>query len=158
MKAKSYLKLIFLTLVGCGSFAVAQDNSISNSAFNGNLDEVKAFVKNGADVNLIDENENRPIINAAQMQHFEVVKFLLSKGANVDAKNSYGETALTATCEEPVFEENGTAYYKIAKLLIQSGANVNTKDGDGVPLLKYCIENEADNRIIKLLKEKGARY
>jgi len=159
MKDKYYLKLIFLMLVGsmlvgCGSSLVSQD--ISNSAFNGKLDEVSAFVKAGADVNFIDENENRPIINAAANQHFEVVKFLLSKGAKVDATNSYGETALTQTCEEPTFEENGAAYYKIAKLLIESGANVNTKDGDGVPLLKHCIDNKADNRVIKLLKEKGA--
>jgi len=86
----------------------------------------------------------------------------LSKGAGVDATDSYGTTALMKTCEGPVFEENAVQFLKIAKLLIEHGANVNAKNGDGVSVLKYCIDYDNDDEdhlnknLIKLLKAKGA--
>lgn len=156
MKQNIFTNFTFIAIIllGYSSNLVAGD--ISSSAFNGKLKEVATYIKNGADVNAKDENGSRPIISAVNSQSYEIVKLLLSNGAKVDAKDSYGQTALFAACEAPVFEENGKTFFKIAKLLVKHGANVNTIDGDGISLIKYCIESEADKRVIKLLKSKKA--
>ncbi len=49
----------------------------------------------GADVNKGDADGNYPIINAVRNNNSELVKLFLEKGANLDLKNSKGETPLS---------------------------------------------------------------
>jgi ankyrin len=48
----------------------------------GQTDVVKLLVKQGASVNMQSQNGFTPLYMAAQENHDDVVKFLLSKGAN----------------------------------------------------------------------------
>jgi len=80
----------------------------------------------------------------------EVVKSLIQARADVNAKDSYGHTALSSA----------DSLEKMT-ILIQSGANVNTKDNDGVSPLIYVLNNLRDKEgnvieVIKLLIQAGA--
>lgn len=57
----------------------------------GQDDVVKLLVKHGASVNIQSQNGFTPLYMAAQENHDNVVKFLLSKGAN--------QTLATEVCE-----------------------------------------------------------
>jgi ankyrin repeat protein len=59
----------------------------------GDIEVVKKFIEYGVDVN---ENSNgmSPLMVAARYNKVEIIKILLSKGANLDAKDEKGFTAL----------------------------------------------------------------
>lgn len=55
----------------------------------------------------------------------------LSAGADVNARNSYGETALMKACQE--------GYGKCAHLLLAAGADVSVQDKEGYTPLIYAV-------------------
>jgi len=80
------------------------------------------------------------------------IKLLVEKGANVNAKNGNGFTALMECCS------GSSSSYEIAKFLIEKGANVNAKDKYGnTPLMHAsAFPDDSNLEIVKLLVEKGA--
>lgn len=66
---------------------------------------------------------NDDLIKAAEDADIEKVKQLIEQGADVDAKNEYGWTALMAAA--------WWGNTEIVKLLIQAGADVNAENIDG---------------------------
>jgi ankyrin repeat protein len=77
----------------------------------------------------------------------DVIKLLLSKGSDVNAKNEEGDTALIGAS----FAGNTD----LVALLIKNGADVNAANKDGVsPLFGAACEGRPD--VVKLLLEKGA--
>ncbi|XP_056372521.1 ankyrin repeat and KH domain-containing protein 1 isoform X2 [Hyla sarda] len=99
-----------LTLACCGGFAEVTD----------------FLVKSGADVEL---GCSTPLMEAAQEGHLELVKYLLSAGANVHAATATGDTALTYACE------NG--HTDVAEALLQAGADLeHESEGGRTPLMK----------------------
>ena len=95
-----------------------------------------------------------PLICAVLNGNIDVVKMLLEKGANVNAKSTGGVTALMA-------ESLDQSKVDIAKLLIDKGAEVNAKTKVGVTPLKYsefsdAAQAEAAQKISSLgLQPKG---
>ena len=93
---------------------------------NNNIKGIKKALKEGADVNYVDESGNFALLLASNSDfNYEVAKFLIKKGANVNLANSNGETALMKSCEE---QYNSS---KVLKLLIKSGAHVNAVNKSG---------------------------
>jgi ankyrin repeat protein len=79
---------------------------------------------------------------AAYNDRLETVKFLISKGANVNAKADNGNTPLNAAVSG--YGAGGGA--EIAKLLISKGANVNAKDKNyGNTPLHHAAESFGSN-------------
>ena len=75
------------------------------------------------------------------------VKRLIEEGADVNAQNYYGETAL-------MFASN-FGYTEVAQLLIEEGADVNAGDDEGMTaLMKASIRGKT--KVAKLLIEEGA--
>jgi ankyrin repeat protein len=79
--------------------------------------------------------------------HFKALKALIKYGADVNAIDNDGETALMKTAYE------GDA--ETAKILIKSGANVNIKSKSGKTALSYALE-ENNKVTAEILKEAGA--
>lgn len=112
---------------------------------NAKADQPGDFVNRG-----FAEKDVMPLQLAARNGMLEIVKLLISKGANVNAVSSLGNSALM------------TGEVGIIKYLLAQGANPNLKNNDGdTPLifligyLKTYSEDEVDEGV-KALLEKGA--
>lgn len=86
------------------------------------------------------------LVKAAWTNNIVIVEKLLSRNVNVNAKNSYGTTALMAAAQ------TGNDY--ILKLLIKNGADVNIKNKHGRSAL--MLADYSSTETIKVLLENGA--
>eukprot|EP00271_Cylindrocystis_brebissonii_P003197 TRINITY_DN13955_c0_g1_i1.p1 TRINITY_DN13955_c0_g1~~TRINITY_DN13955_c0_g1_i1.p1 ORF type:complete len:1657 (-),score=354.72 TRINITY_DN13955_c0_g1_i1:709-5679(-) len=77
----------------------------------------------GADINGAPCTQSTPLIEAARIGHFKMLKVLLSRGADINAVDDMGWTALHHACQE--------GHRSIVKVLLFTGADVNIRDGNG---------------------------
>ena len=116
------------------------------------IDDVKIIVEEGVDVNYICTYQCTgwtPLMIAAANNHPEVVRYLISKGADVNIANRMGRTALHfATNYE---------FKDIVEMLLNAGANPNATSQDtftpNTPV-KAAIARE-NTEILKLLLKSG---
>jgi ankyrin repeat protein len=100
-----------------------------------NFELVKILIEAGADVHGDDGYCKRtPLHYACRNGNAEIAKFLIGKGAKVNAKDRDGGTPLHDACEPQ--------YIELAKFLIKKGADIKPKDRDGRTPLSY-IEDAA---------------
>jgi len=124
---------------------------IIKAAKAGDLAKVQALL--ASDITLIharDKDESTPLHCAAWKGHPEVVAFLLSAGANANAKNTndhWGTTPLHAAAHA-----NQAA---IVDLLIGQGAELNAEDLNGKTALHHTTFHKA-TAAAKVLKKYGA--
>tara|TARA_B110000977_G_scaffold36279_2_gene48564 strand:+ start:8240 stop:8725 length:486 start_codon:yes stop_codon:yes gene_type:complete len=81
------------------------------------------------------KNKNAPLHIAAQNGHLELTKMLLEKGAEVNAQNAGGQTAL----------HMATSYDldTVVKVLVDAGADGSLVNGDGFQA-KFGLSGEKD--------------
>ena len=96
----------------------------------GNRENLK--LKNGADVNAIDNDGITALMWASARGYTDVVRFLLENGANVNVKANDGLTALIWA------SDNGCV--EVVRLLLENGANVNAKKDDGQTVLMVVCD------------------
>ncbi|XP_022091038.1 ankyrin repeat and KH domain-containing protein mask-like isoform X2 [Acanthaster planci] len=103
-----------------------QETALTLACCGGFLDVAKFLIEVGADIEL---GCSTPLMEAAQEGHVELVKFLLSKNANVRAVTATGDTALTYACE------NG--HTDVADVLLAAWADLeHESEGGRTPLMK----------------------
>eukprot|EP01108_Squamamoeba_japonica_P000752 TRINITY_DN1271_c0_g1_i1.p2 TRINITY_DN1271_c0_g1~~TRINITY_DN1271_c0_g1_i1.p2 ORF type:complete len:123 (+),score=60.40 TRINITY_DN1271_c0_g1_i1:61-429(+) len=105
---------------------MAEDGSIGWAVRTGDLDGLKTAVEaNGADVNAKEPGVrgSTPLQQAADYGHVELIRYLAQKGADVNAKDNFGNTALL----NAVYEGHTGAVKELLKL----GANTSVKGPDG---------------------------
>jgi hypothetical protein len=85
--------LIFTILMFLAQDNFAKDNSegFLNSIRQGDIKKVEEYIDKGADVNLIKNERQTPLMYAIWSNNFEIVKLLVSKGADVNLKPEKGE-------------------------------------------------------------------
>jgi ankyrin repeat protein len=66
------------------------------------------------------EDDYTALINAAEEGDPGLVNMILDKGANVNAKNRFGQTALMSAAE--------AGHLEVVKVLLAKGANVNVNE------------------------------
>ncbi len=102
-----------------------------------------------ADTSIRDNSGLTPLMRAVEVGAIRGVQLLLEAGANIDAVDSTGRTALmrvaaydpikyTDAKGEPLFPE--TTFVELASLLLAAGANVRLKDTSGVNALMLAAE------------------
>lgn len=90
-----------------------------------------------------------PLHCACFADKYEVIEYLLSKGADVNLRNRPNETPLMSAC---TFKAN----IRAIDLLIKHGADVNARDNEGrTPLYATCIHGEYEKT--ELLLKNGAQ-
>jgi ankyrin repeat protein len=87
------------------------------------------------------------LMEAAWRGNLTLVKTLLSKGADVNTKNTYGRTPLWSAI-------NGRKA-DVVKLLLHGGADVNAADKNGSTPLLFA-EQQKYRHIVRLLRARGA--
>ncbi len=125
---------------------------------NGFTDVVALLKKAGAkdDQNKVNQKvKTTKLIQAVRDNDIERVSTLIANGADVNAKDFYGRTALMegTLIDVPVLEGTKEGYIDIVKFLLEHDADVNIKDGYGQTALHHAKQ---DSNIAKLLLECGA--
>ena len=93
-------------------------------------------------------NNNNKLIQSSKFGNKETVEKLLKEGADVNAKNSEGYTALILA------SSNG--HKEIVEMLLEKGADVNAKDNDMAIRLSIWASRNGHKEIVEMLLEKGA--
>lgn len=118
--------------------------------YNHSVAVLKALIEAGADIHEAEPKyrSNSLHLAANSSRNPKVIDALLASGANIDARNYLGETAL-------IMSVNTNPETKITTQLIKCGADINATDYQGHSVLDYA---KAAKRtyIINLLKEQGA--
>ena len=115
------------------------DNNYKENTFLKTIEYVNKKIN--LNFNATNENGDTFLIAASRQGSLKIVKSLIGYGADVNAKNNDGRTALMLTSN-----------LEIAKLLIDSGADVNAKSNGGLTALMLTSSLE----ITKLLIDNGA--
>ncbi|XP_050305932.1 protein fem-1 homolog C isoform X2 [Anthonomus grandis grandis] len=136
-----------------GIYEVLQDRSthivtpLWCAAVSGKLSIVELLLDAGANINAVSDSGSTPIRSACFMTHFEVVRYLVQHGAEINTPNFNGGTCLI----------NSVQSVKLCHFLLENGADVNAKDIQNKTALHYAIQ-EHRLESTKLLLEYGADY
>lgn len=133
LKYKTCKKLI--TVVNRRKYIAEQNDSLQKEVTkeNPNLELVKKYIKNGADVNAKTKNDKTALMFAAESNRdTAVIRTLIKAGANVNARETlFGDTVLMHAA---MFNSNPS----IIEILIKAGADINAKNisnGDSALIL-----------------------
>ncbi len=89
----------------------------------------------------------KQLLRAAEYCDLEEAKRALSKGGDVDARDSVGET--------PLMIASKLGYSQMANLLLNRGANIKARANDGVTAL-HLVVIAGQTETAKMLIERGA--
>ena len=102
----------------------------------------------GADIEAKYKGYGQSLLSwAAENDHQALVRMLIDKGTNIDAKDYYGRTPLSCAAK--------SGYEETVRLLIDNGANIEAKDFYGRTPLSWAAEN-GHEAVVRLLIDTGA--
>ena len=122
---------------------------LCQAAARGDIQQVRGFLAEGANINGRNENGNTALISAVLMNRIDAAKFLLTAGADHTVKDSGRK------CKPPFFHAIDVGATVIIELLLARGVDVNERNVYGQPYFVDAI-NTGDLDIIKLLLTRGA--
>jgi ankyrin repeat protein len=126
-----------------------QTTPLFKAVAKGDLLLVQALVEGGADVNLrrVAEDDASPLYLAAQENHFEIVRYLLEKKADLEFRVRDRFTPLYVAAEKGNFH--------IVEFLLEMGANINSQCENG-STPQYVAAQEGHAEVVRLLAQRGA--
>lgn len=145
---RTRILLLCVTLaVAC--LAAGADESYDKlySAIRGNdLRQIKALLDGGVSAGAAGPDGITPLMAAAETGSVEAMKMLIERGADVNAKNSYGSTALIWSVSDA----------KKVRILLDSGADVDVAARSGRTALIVAAFANPSAEVVGMLLRKGA--
>ncbi|EQA64204.1 ankyrin repeat domain-containing protein [Leptospira alexanderi] len=135
-------------------YDISPDRNLFEAAALGDLEETKRLVSGSSDmINSFSHDGWSALHLASYFGHLEIVKFLISSGANLGltskSKLSYGNTALHSAV--------ATGKKAVVELLLEKGADANAlQNPGGITPLHIAASRSGSDGIIQLLLKKGA--
>ena len=118
------------------------------AAHNGNVEEVKRLLKEGANAKAINDYGATPMSEAAELGNAEIIEALLKAGADVESPNSEGQTALMTVAR--------TNRVDAARVLLKHGANVNARENwRGQTALMWAAAQSQPEMVQLLIKNRA---
>ncbi|OGF68022.1 MAG: hypothetical protein A2Y62_14865 [Candidatus Fischerbacteria bacterium RBG_13_37_8] len=129
------------------------------AARNGEINKMKKIIALRNNIDERNEIKETALIAAAKRGHSQIVKFLITKGANINLRDWNGNAFDWAV---------DLGHFEVAKLLLDAGIDVNSKDNLGTPAIckavkRHSIElfiqgyRKRYKNIINLLLSRGAK-
>lgn len=143
-----------------GSIANVKNLKLLHLAANANAFSVAQFLlDNGWPVDDKADEDVTPLHNAVENESRELVELLISRGANVNERNAYGETALHYAAFWLNFNFDRPGLFQkrrdIIMLLVSHGIDVNAFDEDGKTAFAWAA-SFSNLDIAKMLLSVGA--
>jgi ankyrin repeat protein len=127
----------------------AQAERVFSAVENGDDKQLDQLLAQGADVNYKRPSDGvTPLHLIAQNGRAPIGGYLISGGADVNAKDNSGNTPLHWAAQ------NG--HLAVVKILVDKGSDVNAKRGDGATPLDLAI-SKGNVQLVEYLKRSGAK-
>lgn len=139
--------LLLLPFVACQSGDLSRE--LVEAAKQGDVFKAERLLRQGADVNSREQNGQLALMGynsllwASSKGHFEMVKLLLSHGANVNAADSQNRSALMMA--------SAGGYMDIVALLLESGANLYSCSQQNDTVLMVAAAGGHNELVLRLL-------
>ena len=98
------------------------------AGIDGNVDAVRSWVASGADINVVDERGDTPLMEASRCHRAECVAEMLRLGADARRVHNYGWTALHYVAWRGSDFGGGA---EVVRLLVAAGCDAAVRDNDG---------------------------
>ena len=121
-----------------------------DGVYKNNYKMVEEAFKEGADVNMKNDNGAWFLLVASENGNVRMVNLLLEKGIDVNITDDYNNTALSTAVRN--------AKYDVVELLLEKGADINKKNDDGDTPLIHAINFEDYDMVQLLLEHPDIEY
>eukprot|EP00734_Pompholyxophrys_sp_LG126_P000169 Pompholyxophrys_sp_v1_NODE_27_length_3750_cov_2.904465.p4 type:complete len:255 gc:universal NODE_27_length_3750_cov_2.904465:1872-2636(+) len=144
------MKRVILTpflILGFSLQAMQQPKDLIDAAKAGNLEAVRSFLENGADVNQVDENDATALHWAAANGHLAITQLLIERGTSIN----HADTDSFIPLHYAVANDRNA----ITQLLLERGASVDHTNDIGDTPLRHAARY-GHPRIIQILLDHSA--
>ncbi|MDR0287493.1 MAG: ankyrin repeat domain-containing protein [Clostridiales bacterium] len=134
---------------GCLSFfTLTPSEKLYNAATQGKLNDAQQAVQDGANINfqVREQSLRSPLSQASQLGHYDIVEFLVEKGANINIRAADGTSPLMIAAY--------AGHFEIVKYLVEKGAELDFKNYNGDTALSNAYER-GNMQIYNYLKDQG---
>jgi len=140
-------KACVLAIVIAASVMAQEPDKFYSAIRENNLAQLTSLLDTRSNANVADDRGITPLMYAAEIGSMDAMRLLIDRGADVNAQNAFGSTALMWSVSDP----------PKVRLLLDHGAQVNTTARSGRTALIIAAFTNPSADVVKMLLAKGAK-